>query len=144
MAQGDLHIGPGVYIPATALSFRAVRSGGPGGQKVNTSATKVELRVDLDDIVGLTKAQRLRLLNIAGRRVSAGSSLCISSERWRTQAQNRRDATQRLCELIASSLRGPKRRRATKPSRAAKARRVDAKKRRAGTKATRGRVSRDD
>lgn len=144
MAQEDLHIGPGVHIPAPALGFRAVRSGGPGGQKVNTCATKVELRVDLADIVGLNYGQRRRLVAIAGRRLSASGTLCVTSERWRTQGQNRRDASERLCALVAACLRAPKARRATRPSRAAKARRLDAKSRRSSTKATRGRVRSED
>jgi ribosome-associated protein len=144
MADEDLQIGPGVYIPAAALTFRAVRSGGPGGQKVNTSSTKVELRIDVDDIMGLNFGQRQRLRTLAGRRITTSGALCITSERFRTQGQNRRDASERLCELVASCLQRPKKRRKTKPSRAAKARRVDAKKRRASTKASRGRVRRED
>jgi ribosome-associated protein len=140
MVDEDLHIGPGVHIPHGALRFRAVRSGGPGGQKVNTSSTKVELRVHIDDIVGLNYGQRSRLINIAGRRLTSEGELVVVSERWRTQAQNRRDAAERLQTLIASALRAPRRRKPTKPSRAAKARRLDAKKRRASTKSTRGRV----
>ena len=67
MAVEDLQIGPRVYIPQAALRFKAARSGGPGGQKVNTSATKVELRVAIEDIVGLNYGQRARLAAAAGR-----------------------------------------------------------------------------
>lgn len=144
MSDEDLEIGPGVCIPAAALRFRAARSGGPGGQKVNTSATKVELRVHIDDIAGLNHGQRQRLIALAGRRMFADDTLCIVSERFRTQAQNRRDASERLCALVASALPKPRPRKATKPSRAAKARRLDAKKRRAGTKANRGPIKRED
>lgn len=121
-------IGARVTIPAHALSLKAVRSGGPGGQNVNKVATKIELRVELGAIEGLTAAQRRRLAALARRHLDADGLLLVTSQLTRHQPANVEDARQKVARLVASSLVAPKRRIATKPSRGVRARRADQKK----------------
>jgi ribosome-associated protein len=118
-----------VVVPAHALSFRAVRASGPGGQNVNKVSSKVELRVDLDAIVGLLPEQRRRLESIARRRLDASGGLFVASQRTRSQAQNLEEAREKIRELVLSALTAPKPRRPTKPTRASRIRRVEEKRR---------------
>jgi ribosome-associated protein len=130
-----------VRVPASALTMRAVRASGPGGQNVNKVASKVDLRVDLDAIEGLTDPARRRLRVLAGRRVDADGRLQITSQVTRDQARNLEDACEKVRALVAAAMREPKRRRASRPPAAARERRIDSKKRRSATKRLRGRPS---
>jgi len=125
------------------MRWRATRSSGPGGQNVNKVASKVELRVHLDDVTGLTVGALARLRDLAARFLTTGDELVITSTLTRDQARNLADAHGKLLDLLACAARRPRRRRPTKPSRAAKARRLTAK-RHAGEKKRNRRVGRDD
>lgn len=118
-----------VVVPKTALTIHAVRSGGPGGQNVNKVSTKVELRVDLAAILGLSDAQRARLLARVRGSLDEAGRLIVVSQRTRSQVQNLEDAREKVRELVASALVAPRRRIATKPTRSSKARRLDTKHR---------------
>jgi ribosome-associated protein len=117
-----------VVIPASALTFRAVRASGPGGQNVNKVSSKVELRVELRAIVGLDPGQRRRLETAARRRLDGSGGLIVVSQRTRSQAQNLEDAREKIRGLVLSALSEPKIRKPTKPSRASKVRRVEEKR----------------
>jgi len=129
----------GVRVPATALTMRAVRASGPGGQNVNKVASKVDLRVDLDAIEGLSDAARARLRRLAGRRLDADGRLVITSQATRDQTRNLDDAREKVRALVTAALHEPKRRRASRPTPAARERRIEGKKRRSVTKRLRGR-----
>ena len=128
-----------VEIPEDALSERFLAATGPGGQNVNKVATACQLRVDVFKL-GLGPDAYERLKVIAGRRMTSGGELLITARRFRTQEANREDARRRLAEMIVDAHVVRAKRRPTKPSRAAKARRVDHKKQRSEVKRGRGRV----
>ena len=128
-----------VRVPAAALTMRAVRASGPGGQNVNKVASKVDLRVDLDAIEGLTYAARERLRALARHRLDADGRLLVTSQATRDQTRNLQDARDKVRALVAAALREPKRRRASRPPAAARERRLESKKRRGGTKRLRDR-----
>ena len=124
-------------VPASALRFRFARSGGPGGQNVNKLNTKAELWIALSDLQALSSTAMDRLRTLAGRRITLSEELHISSESERTQERNREEALQRLRELLVRAMTIPKKRKPTKPSKAAKQRRLQGKKRRSEIKSRR-------
>ncbi len=132
-----LNVTPDVAIPRHELQYRASRAGGPGGQHVNTSSTRIELLWDLPHSIALTDEQRERVrMKLAARLDSDGMVRVVASDR-RSQGQNKQAADARLATLVQRALHVPKKRRATKPSRAAKERRLTEKKHRSDKKRTR-------
>jgi len=125
-----IQIGEGLSIPDEELSFATSRSGGPGGQNVNKLETRVTVRFDVAGSSSLTEEQRQRLLERLATRITRNGVLHVTSQKHRTQGENREAAVARLAELMAEALREETPRKATRVSKAAKRRRVDAKKRR--------------
>lgn len=129
-------------LPEEALSESFLAATGPGGQNVNKVASAVQLRVDLFKL-GLSPDAYERLKRIAGSRVTLSGELIITARRFRTQEANRTDARRRLAEMIAAAHMVQAKRKPTRPSRAAKAQRVDTKKKRSAIKQSRGKVTFD-
>src|SRR5436309_1750507 len=105
--MADRAIAPGVSIPEEAIEIKAVRSGGPGGQHVNKVASKVELRVPLDAIQGLTEAAKARLVLLAGRRLTLEGQLVLTSSESRHQFANRQEVEEKLVTLVREALVAP-------------------------------------
>jgi ribosome-associated protein len=123
-----LNITPAIAIPRAELQYRASRAGGPGGQHVNTSSTRIELLWDLESSRAIDDVQRDRIrTRLAPRLDSEGMVRVVSSEH-RSQQQNKQAADERLAALVRHALHVPKKRRATKPTRAAKEKRLTEKK----------------
>ncbi|MFI5210683.1 MAG: alternative ribosome rescue aminoacyl-tRNA hydrolase ArfB [Gemmatimonadales bacterium] len=133
-------ITPELSIPWEELEFRATRAGGPGGQHVNTSSTRIELHWNVLASRALSSAQLARLRDKLSTRLSAGGALRVVAASRRSQLQNREEALERLRELVARALVVPKRRVKTRPTRASREARLSGKKTRAGIKRLRGRI----
>ncbi|HRD67407.1 MAG TPA: alternative ribosome rescue aminoacyl-tRNA hydrolase ArfB [Candidatus Competibacter sp.] len=128
---------PGIAIREEELRFQFKLASGPGGQNVNKVATAAELRFDVAGSPSLPEAVRARLLTLAGSRVTQDGELLITARRFRSQERNRQDAIDRLIALIRQAAAPPKPRLKTRPSRAAKQRRMDEKRRIGDKKQTR-------
>lgn len=128
-----------VRVPPGALSVRAVRASGPGGQNVNKVATKIDLRVDLDAVEGLSDAARVRLRLLARNRLDAEGRLVVTSQATRNQGRNLEDARSRVADLLRAALSAPRRRVHTRPTAGARRRRLDEKKQRGTVKRWRAR-----
>ena len=131
-------------IPDSNLEMSFVRASGPGGQNVNKVASAVQLRFDLAGSHAIVEPVKERLRALAGRRVTDDGALLIIARNHRTQEQNRREAAERLAELIRQALIPPKIRKATKPTKASKQKRLETKTRTQRTKVLRTKVRRWD
>jgi len=131
-------------IPLSELSFETSRAGGPGGQNVNKVESRVTLVYPLDTSPSLDEGQRARVRERLASRVSKAGLLRVTSQRHRTQAANRSAALERFAELLRDALTDDPQRRATRPPRAAKRRRVEGKRARSRVKTLRGRVAAED
>ena len=145
MADSDaLEISPTLRLPLSELEYRASRSGGPGGQHVNTSSTRIEVWWDIAGSPSLDDGQRARLLSRLASRLDGSGRLRLVSAGTRSQLRNREDVTERLREVVATALRVPPRRKPTRPTRAAQAARLETKRRRSATKRDRRRPPTDE
>lgn len=143
MLDSELRITSSVVVPRAELSFRASRAGGPGGQHVNTSSTRVELVWDVGTSAALTEQQRARVMQALAGRINGEGQLALAEGGSRSQLRNREAVTERFVELLREALYVPPPRRRTRPPRAAREERLRAKKRRSETKRLRGPVSDD-
>lgn len=125
-----LNVSARLAIPRSEIRYRASRAGGPGGQHVNTSSTRIELLWDLDGSTAITDEQRARLRSKLAPRLDAEGMVRIVASDRRSQKQNRLAADERLAALVKHALMIPKKRRATAPTRASKEKRIAEKKRR--------------
>ena len=134
-----LRVNARLTIPAGELQITAARSGGPGGQNVNKVASKVVLRFSVRASRVLGEARRTLLLQRLSHRLTKEGELVLHASRHRERARNEEDARERLATLLAESLQSPKKRRATRPTRGSRERRLRAKKHRSERKRERGR-----
>jgi len=139
-----LFVRPGLEIPDGDLEVAFVRSSGPGGQNVNKVASAVQLRFALTRNTTLSEEVKARLRALAGQRITDAGELLIVARESRSQEQNRRLAETRLLELVRRALVVPKKRHATKPTRASRERRLESKARTQRSKKLRSRVRFDD
>ena len=138
-SEGVLAINDSLWIPRTELTYRATRSGGPGGQHVNTSSTRIELLWDVGASPSLSEEQRALVRARLTNRINQEGVLLIAASEHRSQLQNKEAATARLVELVRQALIVPKTRRKTKPSRASREERLRAKQHRSSVKRMRRR-----
>lgn len=140
----DLEIQPGVTIPGAELTFQASRSSGPGGQHVNTADTRIQLRWRVQDTDALSEPQLRHVLEFLGPRLTEEGELILSCDTHRSQRRNRQEVTERLADLIRKALTPKKPRRRTRPTAAARKRRLANKQHRARIKQNREKPGHDD
>jgi ribosome-associated protein len=139
-----IHVTAHISIDKREIEESFVRSSGPGGQNVNKLSTAVQLRFDVRRSPSLPDEVRARLERLAGKRLTREGVLIITAQNHRTQERNRADALERLVALIGQAAVRPVPRRATKPTKASRRRRLESKKRRSGIKALRGGAAHDE
>ncbi|MEQ9448128.1 MAG: alternative ribosome rescue aminoacyl-tRNA hydrolase ArfB [Rhodospirillaceae bacterium] len=132
-----IRITPDLSLDERELEFSFIRAGGPGGQNVNKVATAVQLRFDALGSRSLPASMHRRLLVLAGKRATADGVIVISASRFRTQERNRADAIERLVELVRRAAVVPRKRKPTRPTKAARTRRLESKRRRSDVKSKR-------
>jgi ribosome-associated protein len=126
--MSEIRVNDRVVVPEAAIETKAVRASGPGGQNVNKLATKIQMRVDLDRILGFEGDDLGRVREFLKSRLDAEGRLLVMSQETRDQARNREDCATKVAELVRAALFRPKARRRTRPTRASKERRVEAKR----------------
>ncbi len=139
-----IEITPTIALNEDELQFEFIRSSGPGGQNVNKVATAVQLRFDLMGSPSLPEDVRLRAAKLAGKRLTDDGILLLTAKQFRTQIRNRERVVDQLVDLLRRAAKPPKIRRKTRPSRAAKERRLESKRRRSAKKSNRRSVNRDE
>ena len=139
-----IQVTPNLSLDEAELEFSFIRASGPGGQNVYKVSSAVQMRFDARLSPSLPNEVSIRLQKLAGSRLTQDGVIVITANRFRTQEANRRDAIERLTDLIAKAAVAPVKRRATKPTKAAKEKRLAAKSRRSDVKSMRGRVSGSD
>ena len=144
MDETHLQINDSLAIPRAELDYRATRSGGPGGQHVNTSSTRIELTWNVDNSQALSDEQRARIREKLATRIDGTGELRLVSAGSRSQHQNREEVTARFRDVIERALRVPKPRKKTKVPKAVKESRLREKKKRSETKRNRERIAPDD
>ena len=132
--ENELRVNESIAIPRSELQYRASRAGGAGGQHVNTSSTRIELLWDLTHSTAVDETARLRLLEKLAARLDAEGKVRVVASDRRSQLQNRESAEARLVDIVRRALVIPKKRKATRPSKAAKQRRLTDKKKRSKQK----------
>ncbi|MBA5776864.1 aminoacyl-tRNA hydrolase [Stappia sp. F7233] len=138
--QGDIAVKGAYFIPAEDVSEVFIRASGPGGQNVNKVSTAVQLRFNLAGNETLPEDVKARMVRLAGRRLTLSGEIVLQADRFRTQEQNRQDAVERLVELTLRAFERPKPRKATRPTKASKERRLASKKQRGDVKKMRSRA----
>ncbi len=139
-----LEITPNIIIDEREIQLSFIRSAGPGGQNVNKVATAVQLRFDAKKSTDIDEKMLIRLSTVAGKKLTRDGVLVLTANRFRTQGENRRDALERLADLLKKAAVKPVYRVKTRPSKSSKLRRLTDKKIVGGRKKTRGKVTRDD
>ena len=134
----DLIINSRVTIPAAELSFSASRASGPGGQHVNTTDSRIQLRWNPGESEALTEVQRDRLLRVLSSRLTDAGDIILACDTNRSQRRNREEVSQRLAALVREALVPPKPRKKTRPTRASREKRLEDKRRRSNVKKGRG------
>lgn len=129
--MADIRVNDRIVVPDSAIETKAARSGGPGGQNVNKLNTKIQMWINLDQVVGFAWDELARVREFLKSRLDGDGRLLVISQETRDQARNREDCAAKAAELLRAALVRPKVRRATRPTRASKERRVEAKRRRA-------------
>jgi len=136
-----IRINSSLSVPDSELDWQFIRASGPGGQKVNKASTAVQLRFDALHSPSLPDEIKVRLLRLAGRRLSSKGVIVIDARRFRSQERNRQDALERLVNLLRRATARPRPRKLTKPPVAAKRRRLENKRRRGDLKRDRRKVA---